>query len=162
MEIRDLYDENKIITGETMIKGENVPYGRYYITVVIFIQNENEEFLMQKRVLRKDGKWSTTGGHVVTGETSLCGIIREVKEELGIELNSKIELIHTIKTEDDFVDIYYTKSEIDTNKIVLQKEEVDDAKFMSISEINKLIEEEKFSESHKEFLNICITYLKDR
>ena len=53
MEIRDLYDENKRITGETIVKGETIPKGKYYITVVIWIQNEDGEFLIQKRTLRK-------------------------------------------------------------------------------------------------------------
>lgn len=48
MELRDLYDENKNLTGETIYKGEEVPKGRYYITVVVFIQNSNNEFLLQK------------------------------------------------------------------------------------------------------------------
>lgn len=56
MEMRDLYDENKRITGETIVKDETIPKGKYYIIVVIWIQNEDGEFLIQKRTLRKDGK----------------------------------------------------------------------------------------------------------
>ena len=93
MEIRDLYNENKELTGETIVKGEDVPKGRYYITVVVWIQNDNGEFLIQKRVQRKDGKWATTGGHPVSGETSKQGIITEIKEELGIDTDiNKIQL----------------------------------------------------------------------
>lgn len=43
MELRDLYDENKELTGETIYKGQDVPKGRYYITVVVFIQNSKKE-----------------------------------------------------------------------------------------------------------------------
>ena len=35
MEKRDLYDENKQKTGEVIEKGQDVPKGRYYITVVV-------------------------------------------------------------------------------------------------------------------------------
>mgnify|MGYP000735637883 FL=1 len=59
MKLRDLYDENKELTGETIYKGQDVPKGRYYITVVVFIQNSKNEFLIQKRVKKKDGKWAT-------------------------------------------------------------------------------------------------------
>lgn len=38
MELRDLYDENKNLTGETIYKGEEVPKGRYYITVVVLFK----------------------------------------------------------------------------------------------------------------------------
>ena len=100
MEKRDLYDENKKLTGETIFKGEPVPKGRYYITVVIFIQNNEGKFLIQKRVIKKDGKWATTGGHPISGESSKQGIITEIKEELGIDVESKkIQLFKTIKTE---------------------------------------------------------------
>lgn len=125
MEERDLYDENKKMTGEKILKGEPIPKGRYYITVVIFIQNEEGNFLIQKRVIEKDGKWATTGGHPVSGENSKQGVITEVKEELGIDIASKnIQLFKTIKTEDDFVDLYYLKETVDIENIKLQKEEV--------------------------------------
>ena len=160
MELRDLYDENKKLTGETIYKGQDVPKGRYYITVVIFIQNNKNEFLLQKRVKKKDGKWATTGGHPVSGETSKQGIITEIKEELGINVvEENVELFKTIKTEDDFVDIYYLKEDIDINEIKIQKEEVEDVKWTTIEEIQKMIQQEIFSESHKSFFEDCLKYL---
>ena len=162
MELRDLYDENKKLTGEKIYKGQDVPKGRYYITVVVFIQNSKNEFLLQKRVKKKDGKWATTGGHPVSGETSKQGIITEIKEELGIDIpEENIKLFKTIKTEDDFVDIYYLKEDIDINKIKIQKEEVSNVKWVTINDIEKMIKEGEFSESHREFFEDCIKYLND-
>lgn len=162
MELRDLYDENKKLTGEKIYKGQDVPKGRYYITVVVFIQNSKNEFLLQKRVKKKDGKWATTGGHPVSGETSKQGIITEIKEEIGIDIpEENIQLFKTIKTEDDFVDIYYLKEDIDINKIKIQKEEVSDVKWATINDIEKMIKEGEFSESHREFFGDCIKYLND-
>ena len=37
MEKRDLYDEKRNLTGETIYKGEPVPDGKYIIVVLIFI-----------------------------------------------------------------------------------------------------------------------------
>jgi isopentenyldiphosphate isomerase len=117
MELRDLYNENKELTGKTIYKGQDVPKGHYYITVVIFIQNGKNEFLIQKRVKKKDGKWATTGGHPISGETSKQGIITEIKEKLGINvIEQNIKLLKTIKTKDDFVDIYYLREDIDIKK----------------------------------------------
>ena len=162
MEIRDLYNENKELTGETICKGEAIPKGRYYITVVIFIQNTKGKFLIQKRTAKKDGKWATTGGHPISGETSKQGIITEIKEELGLKVqNSNIQLFKTIKTEDDFVDLYYLKENIDINNVVLQKGEVDEVKWASIEEIKCMIEKNEFSESHKEFFWFCLDFLKE-
>lgn len=161
MEKRDLYDENKKLTGETIYKGQDVPKGRYYITVVIFIQNNKNEFLLQKRVKKKDGKWATTGGHPVSGETSKQGIVTEIKEELGVNVTEKnIILFKTLKTEDDFVDLYYLKENIDIDKIKIQKEEVEDVKWATIDEIQNMIKNNIFSESHTEFFELCIEYLK--
>ncbi len=161
MEKRDLYDENKILTGETIYKGQEVPKGRYYITVVVFIQNDKNEFLIQKRVAKKDGKWATTGGHPVSGETSKQGIITEIKEELGINvIENNIILFKTLKTEDDFVDIYYLKENINIDKIKIQEDELEDVKWASKQEIEKLIENGQFSESHTEFFRDCLEFLK--
>lgn len=161
MEKRDLYDENKKLTGETIYKGQDVPKGRYYITVVIFIQNNKNEFLLQKRVKKKDGKWATTGGHPVSGETSKQGIVTEIREELGVNVTEKnIILFKTLKTEDDFVDLYYLKENIDIDKIKIQKEEVEDVKWATIEEIQNMIKNNIFSESHTEFFELCIEYLK--
>lgn len=160
MELRDLYDENKKLTGETIYKGQDVPKGRYYITVVVFIQNNKNEFLLQKRVKNKDGKWATTGGHPVSGETSKQGIITEIKEELGINVvEENVKLFKTIKTEDDFVDIYFLKEDIDIKEIKIQNEEVDDVKWATIEEIQKMRQQEIFSESHKAFFEDCLKYL---
>lgn len=94
------------------------------------------------------------------GETSEQGIFTEIEEELGLNLrNQKIELFKTIKTDDDFVDIYYLKSNVDINEVKMQEEEVDDVKWATREEIENLIKEGKFSESHTEFFKYCLEYL---
>ena len=163
MEKRDLYDENKKLTGETIFKGEPIPKGRYYITVAIFIQNESGKFLIQKRVVKKDGKWATTGGHPVSGESSKQGIITEIKEELGIDVKSKnIQLFKTIKTEDDFVDLYYLKENVNIKNVLVQQEEVEKVKWASIEEIKDMIQNNEFSESHTEFFMMCLDFLNEK
>ena len=161
MELRDLYDKDRKLTGKKIYKVQNIPQGRYYITVVIFIQNSKNEFLIQKRSKKKDGKWATTGGHPISGQTSEEGIITEVKEELDIDIVSEnIKLFKTIKTKDDFVDNYYLKEDVDITKIKIQKEELSDIKWATIEEIKKLIKSEAFSTSHAEFFQFCLYYLK--
>ena len=78
MEYRDLYDSNRMLTNEKIKKTDKVPKGKYYITVVVFIQNDKNEFLLQ--INKKYNMWSTTGGHPKSGESSLDGIITEIKE----------------------------------------------------------------------------------
>ena len=93
MELRDLYDENKMVTGKTFVKGEQVPKGYYYLIVAIYIQNSKGEFLIQKRVERKGGKWATTTGYPKAGETGLDGLLTEVEEEIGIDLRDRKSVV---------------------------------------------------------------------
>lgn len=160
MELRDLYNGKRILTGEKIEKGQDVPEGKYYITVAVFIQNNRGEFLLQKRVEKKDGKWATTGGHPKSGESSLEGIVTEIKEELGVDVKQyELTLYKTIKTEDDFVDLYYLNKDIALENIVLQADEVDDVMWASREKIDELFVQGKFSTSHKEFYDYCLEFL---
>lgn len=161
MEYRDLYDENKNLTGEKIQKGDHIPQGKYYLTVAVWIQNNKNEFLLQ--INKKYNMWTTTGGHPKTGETSLDGIVTEIKEELGVDVEkNNLTLFKTIKTEDDFVDLYYIKQDIDLNNITIQEEEVDSVKWFSMDEITELINNNKFLPPHIEFYYDCLKYLNEQ
>ena len=96
----------------------------------------------------------------MSGETSKQGIVTEIREELGVNVTEKnIILFKTLKTEDDFVDLYYLKENIDIDKIKIQKEEVEEVKWATIDEIQNMIKNNIFSESHKAFFNDCLKYL---
>ena len=163
MELRDLYDSKRMLTGKTIEKGQSVPPGYYYITVVVFIENDKGEFLLQKRVPEKDGKWATTGGHPKSGENSLEGIVTEIKEELGQEVHQdELILYKTVKTDDDFIDMYYLKKNIEIKDLILQTEEVEEAMWASREKIQELIDSNKFSSSHKEFYEYCLEFLDEQ
>ena len=49
MEKRDLYDINRSLTGKTICKGEPIPKNNYIVVVLVFIQNSDGKFLIQKR-----------------------------------------------------------------------------------------------------------------
>ena len=55
MEKRDLYNSDRIKTGETIFKGEDIPKDRYILVVLVFIENSEGKFLIQKR--SKAEKW---------------------------------------------------------------------------------------------------------
>ncbi|MBQ2407943.1 MAG: NUDIX domain-containing protein, partial [Bacilli bacterium] len=137
MEYRDLYDLNRNLTGEKILKGEEIPNNRAILMVVIFIENSKGQFLMQKRSKEKGGLWATTGGHPKTGESSLEGIITECNEELGIKINNPI-LFKKASGKQSFCDLYYLKEDINIDDIIIQKEEVDEVKWLSEDEIKEL------------------------
>ena len=52
-EKRDLYDKDSNNTGVSYFKGDKIPEGFYPMVVMVCIQNNEEKFLMQKRVPEK-------------------------------------------------------------------------------------------------------------
>ena len=166
MEKCDLYDKNRNLTGETIFKGEVTPKGRFIVVVLVFIQNSDGRFLIQKRSEVKNGKYATTGGHPKSGENSVQGIISEVKEEIGIDLNpKKLELYYSNKSEKErvFFDDYYIKMDIENiDNLKLQKSEVDSVCWLEANEIHKLMKEGKFFKNHYEEFENLIDWLKNK
>ena len=164
MEIRDLYDINRNLTGETIAKGEPIPDGKYIAVVLAFIQNSEGNFLIQKRSTLKDGKLGATSGHLETGETSMQGLIREIKEELGLDVMPEdLKLLYSGKSDKRqfFFDIYYLKKDININNLSLQKEEVERVEWHSLAEIKTLVENGLFSDSHAEVIPELLNLLKN-
>lgn len=86
MELWDLYDGDRRLTGETMVRGESAPAGRYHLVVDAFFLNSKGETLLQQRADEKDimpSLWSLTGGSATAGEDSAAAIVRETEEEMG-------------------------------------------------------------------------------
>lgn len=140
----DLYDSNKKLTKEVKFrkKGEKleVPSGRYITVVLAFIQNSKGEFLFQMTSKRKNNVWATTGGHVKSGQTSKEAILEEIKEELGLELNSnEVQFFKTYKYDNAFKDVFYVKKDIDIDKLHYEKDEVEYVKYLEKNEILNLI-----------------------
>lgn len=149
MELRDLYDENRNLLDEVVCKGEKIPEGKYFVVVVVWIENSKGEVLIQKRALSKGGRWATTGGHPITGQTTFEGIICEIKEEIGLDVTkAELTLFSTIKYDDCFVDLYYIKKDVDISLLKLQEEEVSAVKWASKEEIENLITNGDFFKPH--------------
>ncbi len=106
----------------------------------------------------KGGKWATTGGYPKSGESSLEGIITEVKEELGITINNPI-LFKQAHGKDTICDLYYIRKNIDIENIKIQQEEVDNVKWASIEEIEHLMQNNKFNKGHYMMFKDCLNFL---
>lgn len=166
MEKRDLYDEKRNLTGETVLKGEPIPKEKYIVVVLVFIQNSEGKFLIQKRSESKNGKYATTGGHPKSGESSIEGIITEVKEEIGLDINpNNLQLYFTGKSEKEkvFWDDYYIKMDVPNIKnLKLQEEEVSSVEWFSKKEIFDLMEQDKFFKNHYEEFENLISWLENK
>ena len=87
------------------------------------------------------GLWDTSAaGHVDSGEDYASCAIRELFEELGIIVKSSLECLFKFKPEMpngmEHVTVY---SYVDEGPFVLQKEEIDEGKWISKSEMDQRV-----------------------
>lgn len=161
METRDLFDRNRKPIGEITTEDSNIAEEKYIQIVIICFENDNHEFLIQKRAEKKNGKWALTGGHVVSGEDSVTAILRETQEELGLDLaENDVVLVFSKRAYDCFVDMYYVKKDIKQSTLKLQIEEVEKTEWASLEKIEELREKGIFLECHYDCLRECIYFLE--
>ena len=152
MEIFDVLNEYGEFTGKTATREECHKKGYWHRAVYAFIIDDKGNVLLQKRSASKKlwpNLWdATVGGHVDSGEFGRQALIREAKEELGIQIvDEDIKYLlgsTSVNIKGDIVNKHYnecyliTKS-IDISDIVLQKEEVAEVKYFSKEELIKRI-----------------------
>lgn len=151
MEVLSVYDNFGNLTNKTVVRGSKIAlsHDEHIAVAVIFIENTDGKFLIQKTSLEKGNEFSTTGGHVLSGETPVEAIIRETKEEIGLLLDkSEINYLGYMIYDVPIRFIFYIKKDIDINKLVVQKEEVEYVTYMSKNEILKIIEHGEITKSH--------------
>lgn len=110
----------------------------------------------------KRWKYSSTEGHVVHGELPIDTIKRELQEELGINTcDDDLKLIVTFKylSKNCIFNVYLINLDIPLNKIILQSEEVEKVEYLTTTEIEKIIDNSNFFESHAYIFN---NYIKEQ
>lgn len=146
MELWDIYDENKKPTGRTMKRNDwNMKPGDYHLHSMAIIQNLDGKFLISQRAMNKEwapGWWEFPGGGVAAGETSKEAVIREIREETGLDISNEEPFeISTYKSENAeeknnyFVDIYLYKFNFSEADIKIPIDEVTDFKLATKEQI---------------------------
>lgn len=166
MELVDVYDEDtQLKTGEVISKDEAHEKGIWHSAIhLIIIDKNNSKVLLQKRCKEKKlypGMWDiTVGGHISSGEEAIDALARELKEELGLNIEdydvnymgmTKEELLNNGINSKEVVFIYLVKEDIDINNIVLQVEEVSEVAWFNKKEFEELVQSKKIIEHVKEF-----------
>ena len=137
MEMWDIYDSNKKVTGRTMKKNDWIlKDGEYHLTVLGVVKRKSDgKFLITKRVMTKawaPGWWEVSGGAAQAGESSFEAACREVKEETGLDVSECIDAYqfdyhreNPGEGDNYFVDIYLFELDFDEKDVHPQEAETD-------------------------------------
>lgn len=154
MEVWDLYDKKRNITGE-LCRGEKIPDNYYHLVVHVWIKNSKGQYLISQRSPERKVHplmWECQGGSVLKGETSLQGALREVKEEVGIDLkaeNGKI-VFSRVRNQiegrkfNDIVDVWLFEYDSEASLQKATTKEVEQIKWLYPDEIKQLYDNHQF------------------
>lgn len=162
MEYFDVLDIHRNKINKILPRGSKLEPNEYNAGVEIWIINSNKQLLLTQRSPLKSHpfEWECPGGCVIAGETSREAAVREIKEELGLDINSeKLTFITTSLYKYQFVDIYFLNLNIDISQLTLQKEEVIDASWTSIENFLKINSEKQIVSSVFERYNLIKEFL---
>lgn len=134
MEYWDIYDENKQLTGRRMKRNDwCLKDGEYHLSVLGVVRRKDGKFLITRRKLDKawaPGWWEVPGGGVQAGESSLEAVIREIREETGVDVHGcrggfAFDYHRENPGEGDnyFVDVYLFEKDFEEKDLILQEEE---------------------------------------
>lgn len=149
MELWDIYDKDKKLTGRTMERNDwHLQDGEYHLTVLGVVCRPDGKFLITKRVMTKawaPGWWEVSGGAAMAGETSFEAVKREVLEETGLDVsNAAGGYVFTYKRENPgegdnyFVDIYRFMMDFNEEDVAPQEAETDGFRLATAEEIQEL------------------------
>lgn len=158
MELWEVLDGNGNKTGEIMEKNDEIFFekGFCHLGAEVWIRNSENKYLIQKRAPVKKiepNLWAMIGGSVILGENSKQAIVRELKEELNINIDiNKLEFLTRFKVGSLIVDTFVLEFDYDIKNMELKADEVSDVKWLSVEEIEKLVNNNLFFENRWEYI----------
>lgn len=149
MELWNIYDQYRNMTDRIHERGQEIKAGDYHLVVHVWIVNDDGQFLIQRRQPWKIGfpnMWDcSAAGSAVMGDDSEQAAIREVKEEIGIDLDiQKGERVFTVRFSQGFDDIWLVRQNVAIEELQLQEEEVAEARWASEEEIKEMVKNGEF------------------
>ena len=148
-ELIDIFDRNWNPTGEILEKNEAERQGKWHRAAHIWIVNPRGELLLQLRGPDKKlypNMWDiSAAGHVRAGESVIEGGIREMREELGINITAD-QLIYITKSNSSnnnhLHTAFLTKLDLPIDAFVFNDQEVVQVKYVPWRELAKMTDKD--------------------
>ena len=149
----DLFDSDDRPLSRSVPKRQAHQQGLWHRSAHVWIYDRTGNILMQKRAQTKDTfprLWDiSVAGHISAGETPTEGALRELKEEIGLEVQpDQLELLTVIHMaypyprlgwfNREHCYVYLLESDADPNTFTLQREEVEAVRFFTPEEFSHL------------------------
>ena len=148
-EYLDIWNSEGQRTGKIGTKDEAHQKGWFHPTVHVWFYTSAPALLLQKRGLSKQtfpGDWDVSvAGHVSAGESILEGALREVKEEIGLDIQpsdlAPLDIRKNTNRFDngvidcEFQHVFLVKLEIPVSQLHIQETEVDAVRLFSFEEL---------------------------
>ena len=150
-ELLAIVDENNNLTTEVAEREDVHIKGLWHREVKIWVVNELGEILVQKGSPNKKqnpNKWGICAGHIDAGESVETTIIRELKEEIGLNtVIDDLEFMFISKEQNNFPNgtknniffyAYFIKTDFKIEDYKIQTEELTALKYISFEELKKV------------------------
>ncbi len=151
-EFLDVYTINGEKTGEVVERYKHKKSGAFYLCPHAYILTPDKSFIIQKRSSLKKyfpGIWDITCGAAESGETSFEAILREVREELGLDLSSATcEYIGRSIFDDCLNDVYLFYTDFFAKDCDFDINEVEEVKEVDKKELLNLIKNSQFKDNN--------------
>ncbi len=142
MELNDIYDAERRLTGRLHQRGTPWKPGEYGLVACVWVYDGRGNLLLTRRAREKSypGTWENSGGAAKAGETSRAAVARELFEETGIRAPEEdFELIDSARGRDTFFDFYCLERRVALRDIVLLPGETDDVMWASFDRVHAMI-----------------------
>lgn len=157
-------------TGKTALKSDAHKNGWYHNTIHLWLYTKKGEILLQQRSHQKQIYpllWDVSvAGHIDAGESFVEAVLRETKEEIGLQLHEENLLKIGVKLhessyandtiqDNEFHQVYIAELTRGLKDLVPQKDEVEALKLVSFKEFKTLLKE---SETNGHFVTSNKSY----
>lgn len=134
--------------------------------VHLFLMRHNQVLLLRRyKTGYEDGKYSVPAGHVEEGEGALQAMVRETKEEIGLDIKKEdlmvAHVMHRQKLDEakERIDFFFTLKKWRGEPRICEKDKCDELKWVAIDNlpenvvpyVRKALEEVKNHEIYSEF-----------